>query len=234
MIVRGVELGRVPRVAGVIAGEANGRLIGKSIKDGADFLELRVDTFKDRGLERLTETIKKIRDSGLPVILTVRSKKEGGRYAIDDKERVKVFNALLPFADIVDIELSSNKKLGNVIDSAKSRGKKVIISYHNFKSTPGVKFLEDLTGKGQDAGGDIIKIAALARGRDDLRRLARVLIDSPGEMIVIAMGSYGAASRIFYPILGSLLTYGSITEETAPGQFSLKTIKKEFRTYGFS
>lgn len=142
MIVRGVELGRVPRVAGVIAGEANGRLIGKSIKDGADFLELRVDTFKDRGLERLTETIKKIRDSGLPVILTVRSKKEGGRYAIDDKERVKVFNALLPFADIVDIELSSNKKLGNVIDSAKSREKRSLSPTIILNLLQGLNFLK--------------------------------------------------------------------------------------------
>jgi 3-dehydroquinate dehydratase I len=232
MKIRGVELGRAPKTVGVVVDEIKSSVVKRSLEIGADCLELRVDTFRDRRIGPLAGAVKKLARA-LPIIITVRSGKEGGKLPIPDTERISLFNALMPFADMVDIELSSSENLKSVIKSAHRLDKKVIISYHNFKTTPGLGKLQDIIKKGRDAGGDVVKIAALAKGKNDLLRLASVLIDSK-DLIVIAMGSYGRPSRVFFPMLGSLLTYGSLTGETAPGQIPLRTIKKELELYGFS
>jgi len=220
-----------PAVAGVIVGKAKSSTVKKALRDGADILEVRVDTFTETDPETLKKDLKTIRRS-LPVLLTVRSVKEGGANPMTDKKRAEVFEALMPFADIVDIELSSGGILKNVVNSARRHGKRVIISYHNFKATPGVKALQDIVKKARKSGAGIVKIATMVNGPEDLRRLAQILSASDG-LIVIGMGEKGACSRVFFPMLGSLVTYGSIDRPTAPGQLKLKDIKKEFKRYGF-
>lgn len=224
-----------PRVAGVIVNDLNSPAAKRAKSCGADLLEVRVDTFKRRDAETLIRSIERLkagRGAVPPLIITVRSKAEGGLYDMPDKERLGIFKALIPFADMVDIELSSGAILKDVVRSAHRRGKKVIVSYHNFRRTPGVKALSGLIKKARAAGADIVKIAALASGGEDLKSLTRVLLGHR-RLIVIAMGECGVASRVFFPMLGSLITYGSITAESAPGQLPLKTIKKELRLYGF-
>ncbi|MBI5468583.1 MAG: type I 3-dehydroquinate dehydratase [Deltaproteobacteria bacterium] len=220
-----------PVVAGVIVGELKGSTVKKAIRDGADILEVRVDTFKDRDPEAIKKDLKTI-GSALPLLLTVRSVKEGGANPITDKKRAEIFEALMPFADMVDIELSSGGILKTVVNSASRHGKQVIISYHNFKATPGVKALQDIVRKARRSGAGIVKIATFVKGPEDLRRLAKILSEF-NDLIVIGMGGPGACSRVFFPMLGSLITYGSIDRPTAPGQIALKEIKKEFGRYGF-
>lgn len=222
--------GNSPMAAGVIADRVDSKALKRAIAEGADLLELRVDTFKDLDPEALEKDIRAVRGR-LPLLITVRSVKEGGVNRIPDKKRLEIFNALMPFADMVDIELSSGKILKNVIDSARRQGKKVIVSYHDFKSTPGLKILQDIIKKARNSGADFVKIAAFAKSREDVKRLARILTDHEG-LIVIAMGEASKGSRVFFPMLGSLVTYGSITAATAPGQMTLKEIKREFRFFG--
>lgn len=226
----------MPGIAGVITNGINRKIIKKAISNGADLLELRVDTFKDLRIETLKKELEKLKSfNGLcdiPIILTVRSKREGGRIRISDATRVGIFEALLPLVDVIDIELSSKSILQDVVNSARRQGKKVIISYHNFRSTPGDKALKKIIKKGLESGGHIIKIAAYAKEQGDLKRLAGILSDFK-NLAVIAMGRRGAPSRVFFPMIGSLLTYGSITGKTAPGQLPIAVIKKEFKLYGF-
>ena len=223
-------------VAGVITGGVRESIVRKAVNAGADSLELRVDTFREkdpgrvaaqvRGLKRLSYAKK------TPLIITVRCAAEGGERNISDKDRARLYDALIPYADFLDVELRSAKNLKDVISSAKKAGKKVILSYHNFRSTPGPSVLGDIVKRGRKAGGDIVKVAATARSGADLARLARLLLDHK-DLIVIAMGERGAPSRVFFPMLGSRVTYGSITKKTAPGQMPLGTIKKELKLYGF-
>ncbi|MBI1912668.1 MAG: type I 3-dehydroquinate dehydratase [Deltaproteobacteria bacterium] len=224
----------VPRIAGVIVEEVSGRTVRKAINAGADLLEVRVDTFRDRNTATVAKELEKLKAYGgnIPLLITVRSRKEGGKHPISDRKRAEMYEALMPMADLIDIELSSSEILKNVVNSADRNKKKVIISYHNFKSTPGDKILKDIIKKARSSGADIVKIAATAKNAGDLKRLAAILAGSD-DLIVIAMGRLGAASRIFFPMLGSLVTYGSVTEATAPGQLSINAIKKEFSRYGF-
>lgn len=233
LMAKGGLFGGFSGVAGVIVDEIAGNNIRKAIAGGADLLEIRVDTLKEKNIEKISGSLEKIKKlTDLPILVTVRSPKEGGASSLSDAKRSQFYQALLPFADIIDIELSSGKILESVVNSAKRHRKKVIISYHNFRFTPGEKKLQEIIDKGRASGGDLIKIAAYAKGREDLKRLAGLLTRSK-DLIIIAMGDYGAASRVFFPMLGSKITYGSVTSGTAPGQLPLKFIKEEFRRYGF-
>ena len=223
-----------PNVAAVVVGGLSPSIIKRTISSGADAVELRIDAFKDIRVEYLVATV---RDLGrvkprLPVILTVRSMVEGGKRDLTDARRLEIFKALMPYADIVDVELSSSAIIKEVVRSAAEHSKKVMVSYHNFKSTPSIKTLGGIVKRAEKAGADIVKIAAFARSVKDVAALAGLLAGSD-DLVVIAMGDCGRASRVFFPMMGSLVTYGSVTGSTAPGQFTLKEIKKEFARYGF-
>lgn len=237
MKIKGVEFGKAPKAAAVITGSVDTRTVRKALKEGADLLEVRVDTFSSLDLPFLIESFKKLKDltstgSGrsIPVLLTVRSAREGGRQVIPEEVRAEIFSSLITYSDMIDIELSSRGIIKNVVDSAKRARRKVIVSYHNFKATPVASRLNDTVKEGRSAGADIVKIAAMAKSGSDLKRLAGLLIGS-SNLIVIAMGEAGAPSRVFFPFLGSLITYGSVGDATAPGQLSLKDLIGELRHY---
>ncbi len=241
-----LKRGSAPRVAGVIVDGVGKGTIKKALRAGADLLELRIDTFGQRDPTSLVRDLERLKAvdgaRSIPLVITVRSRAEGGLHAIADRKRLEIFQALMPFADYVDIELSSGTILKDVVRSAGRVKTKVIVSYHNFRSTPGPERLRAVIKKARASGADIVKIATFARKRADLQTLALVLLEGPGgpggvkgggsNLIVIAMGGLGAPTRIFFPVLGSLLSYGSVTGSTAPGQLPVRTIRKELGSYG--
>lgn len=224
-----------PCIAAVLTGAIDARLVKKALKHGAGAFEVRVDTFKDPSPAKIADQLKGLKRLArrFPVILTVRSVKEGGKADLSDTQRLELFNGLIPCADYVDIELSSSAVIKNVINSAKKRGKKVIVSYHNFKSTPGAQALEKIIRQGRAQGADIVKVATAVRRAEDLNALAGLLINEKG-LAVIGMGALGEASRIFFPMLGSLFTFGSVSASTAPGQLPVSEIKAVWKAYGFN
>lgn len=234
MKLRGVELGGGPRIAGVLAGAIRVPDARKAASDGADLLEVRVDTLEKKdpaSVKRALERLRRSDAGGLPVILTVRSGREGGQGGLGDKARVELYQELMGYADLVDVELSSSRILKNVLNSARRHKTRVIISYHNFKSTPSPARLKETVGRAREAGADIVKLATYARNRAELKRLAGVLLETPG-LVAIAMGEKGSCSRVFFPFLGSLLTFGSVRARTAPGQMTVKELRRELERYG--
>ncbi len=234
MKIRGVEFGGRPRVAAVIAGKIDAGKIKKAARDGADLIEVRVDTLDEQDPGRLEDSLGRLAglasEKSLPVILTIRSSREGGARAMTDSARLDLFNTLIPYADIVDIELSSSRIIERVVEAAKKRRKRVIVSHHDFRSTPSATRLEDIAKRARGAGADIVKIAATARTTAELKRLAALLVGS-SDMIVIAMGPVGAPSRVFFPMLGSLVTYASTGASTAPGQMGLSELRASIDKY---
>jgi 3-dehydroquinate dehydratase-1 len=228
-----IELGKAPGVAGVIVDSIDMRKLKKAVREGADLVELRLDTLRKRDPASIVKTLGLFRSEGaVPLVLTVRSKAEGGRYTVKDPERLELFNALIPYVDGVDIELGSRKILPHVVKTAKRFKKRVIVSYHNFKKSPRPETLRTTVKRARRSGADIVKIAVRAKNRDELKRLAGLLLEG-SDMIVIATGNYGTVSRVFFPILGSLITYGSVTRRSAPGQLPVRDIKTKLRALGF-
>lgn len=219
-----LKLGDAPIIAAVIVDGEDKKAIAAAKRDGADILELRLDCFKKQDPAYIQRIIKDIKTAKLPLIATIRGKAEGGKAGISEKERLRLFQNIMPFVDAVDIELGSKKILKHVINAAHASNKKAIISYHNFKDTPEQGRLNNIIQRAKKAGGDIVKIATLANNKKDMARLALLTASHP-DIITIAMGKTGVVSRALFPMLGSLLTYCSVTKSSAPGQLSLKDTK---------
>ncbi len=220
-----VNLGRVSKIAVVLSD--NGDLIDKSLIEGTDIAELRIDQFKDITLGNIVDVIGKVKRLSLPVIGTIRPKKEGGRRNISSSKRLKLFKKISPLVDAVDIELSSRKILSKVISLAKSGRKAVIVSYHNFTKTPPLSFLTRKIISAKKKGADIVKISTRVNSQEDFLRLLRLTIDKKEDnLIVIAMGRKGISSRVFFPLIGSLLTYAYVDKPSAPGQVSLPEMNR--------
>ena len=91
-----------------------------------------------------------------------------------------------------------------------------------------------LADEARERGATITKIAAMAATGGDRNRLLDLLrqrVVARQGMIVIAMGPHGAASRVFFPLCGSLLTYGFLEEAVAPGQLSIRDLRAELARY---
>ncbi len=227
--------GPTPHITGVIMGSVDGAAVRRAVAAGAGGGELRADTLKGLKSPGIVEAAQRLRAykvlKNLPIILTIRSRKEGGEHDFSDTERAELFGLLTPFTGTIDIELSSTAILDTVVETARRNDAQVIISYHNFKTTPTRARLNEIITEARAKGADIVKIATTARGKKDLKVLTGLLLES-SDLIVVAMGPYGAGSRLFFPMLGSITTYGSITEKSAPGQMPVAQITEHFRLYG--
>jgi 3-dehydroquinate dehydratase-1 len=219
-----------PLIAGVIIDSVNISTLKRAGREGADLIELRIDTFANRSTRSLTNAVEKLKKLHLPIILTIRSKKEGGKFTITETERLRLFKLLIPSSDYIDIELSSKRLLSKVVGIAQRYKKKVIISFHDFKGTPGDKRLEDIIKQAKKAHADTVKIATRAKDTSDIIRLSR-LLQYKENLIILAMGKgkrlerAARGSRVFFPLLGSSVTYGYVTKPTAPGQLSVAELK---------
>ncbi len=222
------KLGKVPLIAGVltdsdVSGLDPGRL------DSADIIELRVDMFDSFAPEHVEQVFRTAREKfGKPLIATVRDIKEGGRKEIQD--RPAMHRLVIPLADAVDVEILSGDVLMQAKDLCRDNGRLLIGSYHNFESTPAGDFLEQLIATGRRIGADVVKIAVTAKDEDDFIRLMLLTLRQKSQgVITIAMGDKGLPSRVFSPLFGSLITYASINNPSAPGQLSAADVMDTFR-----
>lgn len=219
-----LELGTRPRVAVPFADTATAAELRALVLQGLDVAEARVDHFARVDADSVLARLEVF--AGVPLLATIRSAAEGGGWKGNEAERLALFRALLPRVDAVDVEITS-EIAGDVLRAARDRGKLAIASFHDFAKTPGAAALADVVARGRALGADVVKIATAVAHRDDLRALARLLveIDDVG-LIAIGMGDAAVATRVLFPALGSLLTYAHAGNATAPGQIPLAEMQQ--------
>lgn len=190
-----------------------------------DILEVRVDLFKDTSEAYATKIFNIRRKLKIPLLLTVRNdKKEGAQKAISDAKKWALLQALMPLADWVDIELSS-KLCNQTIKLAHSLRKKVVVSAHDFNSTP--KNIEALYKKAKAVKAHAVKFAFYAKNEHDVMRLIDFTDDHRKEFVVtMCVGPWGALSRLLLPNFGSRWVYTFLQNPTAPGQMNIFDLKK--------
>lgn len=192
----------------------------KAKKLGADLLELRIDLLDTDARQALAE-LKKL---DLPIIITNRMKEEGGAWVGSEDERIRTLVSLMSLADAVDIELCAGER-DTVVKKAKSAGKTVIISTHDFQRTPELDVMAGIIRESIEAGADIAKLAVTPQSLEDVPSLFEVTLHSKGKVCTIAMGDLGRHSRVIAPIYGSVMTYGYVDKPTAPGQLRVDELK---------
>lgn len=222
---------------------------------GADILELRLDLIlsntpafekylkadadvQDPSLiAQMKEWLREGKETGLPVIATLRSKEEGGAFEGTEKDRFYLIREILYDADYVDIERRSSKK--NISECRRISRKshtKIILSSHFFdeKDMPSLQKIEKVLKASFLKGADIAKVAVMPKTKKDVLKLyqAGLRSSTPEKICLIAMGDLGKQTRILAPFYGSVLSYGYIDEEAAPGQLPVNEIKDGFRLLG--
>ncbi|MDO4868737.1 MAG: type I 3-dehydroquinate dehydratase [Bacillota bacterium] len=256
MKVKGIELtcGR-PKVAVPLTGQTQEEIIKQcqaAIESHADILEWRADYFLS-GIENLEEKLNedsvhiqiiRILDDidyvtgGMPVIFTIRSKSQGGRIALERKhiDDLSSLAAQSQLAAFVDVEIfDENGKLDSVsltehVNELHSFGCKVIMSYHDFKSMPKAEEIANLVNTMRDLDADIPKVAGYAHTKKDavnMVKISQILTQGDnGPVILVGMGKNGIITRIFGGQYGSVITFASAGEASAPGQIDAKTINR--------
>lgn len=223
-------LGRLPRVVVALRDGHRRDEVAEALRQGADIIEARIDSFHEHDTAYVLAELRKF--SGMPTIGTIRGRAEGGAWTESEAGRLALYQAMTPLVDAVDIEIGADAINREVIAHAREHQACVIGSFHDFDGTPDASRLQQILEKGLRLGVDIVKIAAHCATIDDLRRLARFLLDHPDNaLVVIGMGPAGMASRIFFPALGSLLSYTFINTPSAPGQLSLEDTLRQLRLF---
>lgn len=229
MFIGKVGLGLIPRVVGVISDSS---FLSDETIEQIDIFELRIDMFREHALRYIEGVFNSVKTRfDKPIIATVRDVEEGGYKRIDNSYKYEIFESIMPLSDAVDIEIKSELR-ERIISLCKSHNKTVICSYHNLRETPDMGYMDNIASEAKHGGADIVKIAVMANTRDDLVRLASFTIKNKGiGLITLSLGDLGLISRIFNPMIGSLMTYGHLGTPTAPGQVSASDIVHYLRIF---
>lgn len=185
----------------------------------ADMMEVRLDLVEGDPLK----VIRSIRSATcLPLIATNRWRAEGGLFRGTEKERMDLLHQASEYADFVDIELRAKLKdeLLRKID------KPAIVSYHDFTRMPSPEELRSTLCEIFETGASIAKIAVTPGYLRDNLTLLELLFEADRPLCVISMGELGRHMRAIAPIYGSALTYGYVSEASAPGQMSVGELKQ--------
>lgn len=191
-----------------------------------DVVEIRLDQ-----LIQENELKTKISSITKPLLLTCRHPKEGGDNNISEPlKRVSIIEPLLSHASAIDIEISTATEMKNLLTEAKSKNIQVVLSYHNFETTPNLAELKTIATEAKDKGADIIKIATTTNTIQELITLLTFSENGSIENLsFMGMGKFGMSSRLVAAQSGSVLNYSAIAETSIEGQWQLAAYREALK-----
>jgi len=200
-----------------------------------DLIEVRLDCLEPLELKTGAASITKLLEqSACESILTFRPSQEGGRRVLDDATRQTFWSDAIFSSSFFDVELDLAEKF-NTTETSPSMPidwSRTICSHHDFVSVP--ERLDQIYDRMSRTPARVLKIAVQAEDAIDCLPVFQLLErarEDGREMIAIAMGAAGVATRILGPSRGGFLTYASLDSETAtaPGQLSLSELTEVYR-----
>jgi 3-dehydroquinate dehydratase-1 len=212
-----------PLVVGTIHSPGALKKALKLKRGDVDVLELRVDAFVDAP-EKLLRAVPGL---AAPLLLTVRHPKEGGMAQYGLTERRHLVRQFLPLVQWVDVEVRSLDLLEAEIAHAVSMGVRLVVSHHEFKTTPSLDQMEAKAALAKKAGAEVFKLAATVKTPVELERLFGFLNRGKiGTRAVMGMGELGQVSRLLFGRCGSVLNYGYLDQPQVPGQWEACLLKQ--------
>ena len=195
-------------------------------REHADCVEFRMD-LAEAPLEALSAY-----DGMLPLLVTNRPEWEGGEAADDGRIAALVEAVAHGSVGAVDVELATlnDGEADDLLDAAAENDVSVVVSTHDFETTPPQAELEALLARAGEFG-DVAKLAVTAHDLDDtlaLLNATRARVKRGERVATMAMGAAGSHTRAVAPVYGSRIGYAPVdpTEATAPGQYDLETLRE--------
>lgn len=161
---------------------------------------------------------------GKPLLVTVRTAREGGCVDLDPAAYTQAVLGLLPGPDLIDVEFSAGaENVKALIAAAHTAGAAVVCSKHHFEGTPPQAAMTEALCAMADAGADIAKLAVMARTAADTAALLAATAEAAARRpdtprLTMAMGPLGTVSRVCGGAFGSCATFGAAGAASAPGQ----------------
>jgi 3-dehydroquinate dehydratase-1 len=222
-----------PQIVGVIASPADLRF-ALAMRQPPDLFELRLDylcRMLDQ-LERRMSTLSGRRGNTRggqrpPLIITARDPREGGANNLSLPKRRELLCRFLPYSKYLDVEVRSASAFQSLLAEAQKRNVRLILSLHNFNSTPSLRSLRAKAELAKAHGADIFKIACRTDSPASLARLVDFVMEKDIGLGVSAMGigKLGAISRLLLARCGSVLNYASLDRPQIEGQLPIEILR---------
>ena len=192
------------------------------VLDKVDVIEIRLDLMVKPDVAQCCRFFQK------SLLITNRPVWEGGAFNGVEDDRVRpLFAAVDLQAAYVDFELRAERQLrSQLLQAMQSSPTRMILSWHDFKSTPTTKELAEILGQMMDSGAHIGKIVTTAHTLADVLRVLNLQERAQAAgfpLSCFCMGEAGRISRLATLYLGGYMTYGALNDAlaTAPGQLSI-------------
>src|SRR5882724_1122949 len=201
---------------------------------GERFLEFRLDhlTRPEAGIQLIRDFLSEFPD--LTLLATCRRHQNGGKFNGSIEEEIRILEAAVAAgAKAVDIEIESAENIAARLDGIRGQAW-LIISYHNFSGTPS---LDNVLRRIQKVSGDAVKIVTTARKPSDSHRVLALGRANPkSNLILLAMGETGFATRVLSPAYGGVFSYAApnAASGTANGQISARMLRNLYRIDKFT
>jgi 3-dehydroquinate dehydratase-1 len=223
----------------------NRQLVETTLEKKPDLIEFRFDYINEVNfitVSFLTELLSYITPK-IPIIFTFRRIQERGQYNLNKDERLQILKLLVEAKpNYLDLEMKSDIKILKIITNlAYKNNVDLIFSFHDFEDTPTyeeiITLLDELKDKlvhecYVDLGKineSIFKLIFTPQKFEDnlnILKICRTFSQDGKKIVCFAMGELGIFSRIICVKFGSLWTYGSLRDKTAPGQINIKTLRE--------
>ncbi len=201
-----------------------------------DLLEWRIDFFEDIGdTPRVIDTARAIRTAsgGIPLLLTRRSRAEGGQVIErDEPVVVEMYSEACKARciELVDYELSNPLPLLRKLRTVSAEnGISMIMSHHNFERTPDAATLDATFADAARLGADVAKVAVMPQSPQDVLELLAATYRASQTvdiaLITMSMGALGSLSRIMGWVYGSAATFAVGKGSSAPGQIAIEELR---------
>lgn len=237
--VRDIEIGAgAPKIIVPIVGVTKEDILNEAKTFDSipvDVVEWRVDWFEHVfDFDKVEDVLRELRTAlgNIPLLLTFRTKKEGGEKAIDTKDykELNLRAAKTGYVDFIDVEIfTGDDVVKEIIDGAHAAGVRVIASNHDFFKTPAKSDIIYRLRKMQDMGADIPKIAVMPQSKRDVLTLLcateEMVTDyADRPIITMSMAGTGVISRLCGEVFGSSMTFGAAKKASAPGQMGVNDL----------
>jgi 3-dehydroquinate dehydratase I len=212
-----------PQIVGVIFTRPDLRRAAR-MRNPPDLFELRLDALFAKS-EKGKAALGNLR---VPLIITARHPREGGLNHLSVRERRALFLRFLPSAAYVDIELRAAAALSAILEEARAKSIRTILSFHDFQETPSRARLDEIARAARSLGADVLKIATRTDTPAQLARLLNFFQRERLEMKIAAMGigRLGETARRELFRQGSILNYVHLGRNGIAGQPSLWDIRR--------
>jgi 3-dehydroquinate dehydratase/shikimate dehydrogenase len=177
--------------------------------------------------------------AGLPVILTMRRERDGGKYIGAESSRITILSNGLAFAEadrrknFAYVDLEEDLDVASLEEAARAFGTRIIRSYHNFNGV-GTGLASKLRSLLR-VGDEIAKVAVMPLSLKDVKLVYQAARQTKNmEKIVLCMGEYGVNTRILAGYMGCHLSYTTVKGEAdipiaAAGQLDPRELGELYR-----